>query len=80
MNGVPSNNHPGQDQNPDETDNAPVERGTLMYYAALDILVAEDEERGGPGRLNFAEWEDIMKGEKGPSLGFLGSWIEILSL
>ena len=79
INGVPSNNHPDPDQTPEETDNAPVEVGTLMYYAALDILVAEDKERGGPGRLSLSEWEDIMKGKKGESLGFLGSWIEIAS-
>lgn len=79
MNGVPSSNHPGQDQMPDEIEDAPAEPNTLMYYAALDMLEAEDEERGGPGRLSFAEWEDIMKGEKGQALGFLGSWIEIAS-
>lgn len=79
MNGVPSNPHDGQDQSADDADDAPVEPNTLMYYAALDMLEAEDKERGGPGRLNFAEWEDIMKGEKGQALGFLGSWIEIAS-
>lgn len=83
MNGLPSNSHPGQDENPpdddDDDDEGPVERDTLLYYAALDILEAEDKERGGPGRLSFAEWEDIMRGEKGQPLGFLGSWIEIAS-
>ena len=77
MNGVPPNN--GQDEKSDETDDAPPEPNMLMYYAALDMLEAEDEERGGPGRLSFAEWEDVMKGEKGHALGFLGSWIEIAS-
>lgn len=77
--GVACNNQPAQDQNSDDADDAPADRNILMYYAALDMLVAEDEERGGPGRLSFAEWEDIMKGEKGQALGFLGSWIEIAS-
>lgn len=79
MKGVLSNHYPGQEQNPDDHDDAPVEPSKLMYYAALDILEAEDKERGGPGRLSFAEWEDIMKGEKGQALGFLGTWIEIAS-
>ncbi|CAF9906786.1 MAG: hypothetical protein ALECFALPRED_002647 [Alectoria fallacina] len=79
INGVPSDHDTGQDQSADDADDAPVEPDTLMYYAALDILEAEDKERGGPGRLSFAEWEDIMKGEKGQALGFLGSWIEIAS-
>ena len=39
----------------------------------------EDEERGGPGRLSFEEFEEIMKGDKGPGLGFLDSWIEMAS-
>ncbi len=79
MNVVPSNHYPGKDQSPDDDDDSPVDLSTLMYYAALDLLEAEDKERGGPGRLSFAEWRNIMKGEKGPALGFLGSWIEIAS-
>ena len=81
LTGVPSSNHLSQDQSLEENGISPVKPDTdmLRYYAALDMLAAEDEERGGPGRLNFAEWEDVMKGEKGLALGFLGSWIEIAS-
>ena len=49
----------------------------LKWYAALDLIEHEDKERGGPGRLSFKEFEEVMKGEKGASLGFLGSWIEM---
>ena len=78
-NDVQSIHHGGKDQKPDDDDgdDAPVGPDMLMYYAALDILEAEDKERGGPGRLSFTEWMEIMKGEKGPALGFLGSWIEV---
>lgn len=79
MNGVLSNQPHSQDQSADDNDDASVDYNTLSFYAALDILVAEDKERGGPGRLSFAEWKDIMRGEKGQALGFLGSWIEIAS-
>ena len=51
----------------------------LIWYAVLDMIEHEDEERGGPGRLNFEEFEEIMKGAKGSQLGFLDSWIEIAS-
>ena len=92
-NGVSSEQQPSQDQNSDadegdddsddddddDEDDAPVDTNTLTYYAALDLLEAEDKERGGPGRLSFAEWQDVMKGKKGPALGFLGSWIEVAS-
>jgi hypothetical protein len=47
------------------------------WYAALNLIEHEDKERGGPGRLNFREFEEVMKGDKGLSLGFLGSWIEM---
>lgn len=53
---------------------------TLKSMAALDILVALDEARGGPGRLSFEEFEEVMKGERGPSLGFLGSWLDQANL
>ena len=77
--GLLSKHFPARDMNSDEGYDALVTPMTLMYYAAMDILEAEDKERGGPGRLSFAEWEEIMKGPKGPSLGFLASWIEIAS-
>ena len=51
----------------------------LIWYAVLDMIEHEDEERGGPGRLNFEEFEEIMKGAKGSKLGFLDSWIEMAS-
>jgi hypothetical protein len=55
------------------------DKETLRWYACLDFIKAEDDERGGPGRLNYQEWEEVMKGDKGQSLGFLGSWIEMAS-
>ena len=47
------------------------------YWACLDLIEAEDRERGGPGRINFQEFEEIMQGEKGSALAFLASWVEI---
>ena len=47
------------------------------FFATLDILEAEDKERGGPGRLNYEEFEQIMKGKKGGALSFLASWVEV---
>ena len=83
-----ANNKDSSAENDDDeaaaTDNAtnnapPLDLSTLAYYAALSMIDAEDRERGGPGRLSFAEWQDVIKGNKGPMLGFLGSWIEIAS-
>ena len=66
-------------EKPKGKDEPPPDAKTLMFYAAMDMLEAEDEERGGPGRLSFKEWHEVMKGDKGAGLGFLGSWIEIAS-
>ena len=47
------------------------------FYATMDWLEDEDRERGGPGRINFAEFEEVMKGSKGAALGFLANWVEV---
>jgi len=49
---------------------------TLKFWGALYLLEAEDRERGGPGRISFAEFEEVMKGERGAGLGFLGEWLD----
>lgn len=62
------------------THETPPDLNTLRYYAALDMIEAEDKQRGGPGRLSFKEWDQVMKGEKGNALGFLGTWLDIANL
>lgn len=52
------------------------DRNLLRYWAALDMIEAEDKDRGGAGRLDFKEWDQVMKGAKGRALAFLGTWIE----
>lgn len=48
------------------------------FWAAMDFIEAEDKERGGPGRLNFEEFAEVLKGAKGGiSLGLLTTWIEV---
>jgi len=76
--GSPENPAAPPTQN-ERTRERPPDRNTLRYYAALDMIEAEDKERGGPGRLSFVEWEQVMKGEKGKALGFLGTWLEMAS-
>ena len=45
---------------------------------ALGLLIKEREElRGGWGRISWEEFEEIMKGPKGPSLGFVGNWLDV---
>ena len=61
----------------EQSDEDMPDENTLRFYAALDLLQAEDRERGGPGRLTFQEFEAIMTGERGEDLGFLASWLEI---
>lgn len=56
----------------------PPDWATLRYWAALTILEAEDEQfRGGPGRLSEQEFLDIMLGERGKGLEFVGDWMNM---
>ena len=54
-------------------------RDRLKYLTMLEVVAAEDEERGGGGKLSFDEFEEILKGPRGQSLKFLGSWIELVN-
>lgn len=50
----------------------------MHFLIACDQIDAEDKlPRRGPGRINFAEFNEIMTGSKGSSLGFIGEWIEM---
>jgi len=51
----------------------------LKFFAMMDFIQKEDEERGGPGRISFEEFEEIMTGPRGPRLAFVGSWIHLAS-
>ena len=51
---------------------------TIKYYAFLDCIEKEDRQRGGPGRMNFEEFERIMSA-KGASLSFLEAWGDLAS-
>jgi Zinc finger, ZZ type len=51
----------------------------LKYYLMLECLEAEDKKRGGPGRLNFEEFEAIMNGPRGNRLNFTGMFFEMVN-
>ncbi|KAI9832585.1 MAG: hypothetical protein M1826_001535 [Phylliscum demangeonii] len=51
----------------------------LAHLQRLDAMAQEIQQRGGPGRVNFEEFESLMNGEFGKGLGFLGSWVEMAS-
>lgn len=51
----------------------------LRFLLAMDVIEAEDAERGGPGRISFEEFVELWTGNKGQKLKFVGSFIEIAS-
>ena len=63
--------------NGDEIDEAL--QNKLKYFGMLEVIERQDKQRGGPGRITFEEFEEIMKGPKGQKLGFVGAWIEMAS-
>ena len=61
-----------------EREGAP-DKATLLFWAALYLLEAEDEQRGGPGRLTEKEFLEIMLGERGKSMEFVGEWMNLMA-
>jgi Ca2+-binding EF-hand superfamily protein len=55
----------------------PPSRSQLEKYAALNVIEQEIMVAGGPGRLSFEEFEELMRGEKGRKLAFVESWFEL---
>ena len=51
----------------------------LKFLTLLDAVEREDDERGGAGKLSFAEFDEILKGPRGSELGLLGSWVEMVN-
>lgn len=59
---------------------SPPSEERLRFLLAMDMIEAEDGMRGGPGRLSFAEFEELLMGTKGSGLEFVGSWLEMVGL
>ncbi|MCJ1265950.1 hypothetical protein MMC22_005832 [Lobaria immixta] len=76
--GAPFTNSPLDSSQP-ERPSASVTREHLLYLAVIDMAEAQDNERGGPGRISYSEFEELSSGEKGTALGFVGQWVEMAS-
>ncbi len=51
--------------------------GRLLFLLAMDYIDEDDQKRGGPGRLSFDEFKEVFTGTEGPSMGFLGAWLDM---
>ena len=60
----------------DNLDNPPSEK-RLEYLARINEIDLEIAARGGPGRLDYKEFERFMKSESGHRFGFVESWLEL---
>ncbi|KAF8428196.1 hypothetical protein EV426DRAFT_332233 [Tirmania nivea] len=45
----------------------------------LDKIEAEMKERGGPGRINYDEFEKLMRQDGWRRFAFVGSWVDMVS-
>ena len=77
---LPKEQEPNQNAAQNDGCAAKINQARLKYLAMLDYIEQVDERRGGPGRLDFEEFKEIMKSERGKSLGFVGNWVEMASL
>lgn len=56
-----------------------ITREHLLVLAVVDAIEAAEHERGGPGRISYAEFEEFFVGPKSSTLGFVGQWVEMAS-
>ena len=77
-----SDDEPPASESRDEEEEGSVELEKKLKFLVMILLVRWQDEtkRGGPGRISFDEFKQIMEGTKGQRLGFLGSWIEMQNL
>lgn len=72
--------HSGKEAIPPPSPPAPPSPKTLARWYRLNQVEKEAKERGGTGaKLNFEEFAVRMQGERGKRLGFVGSWIDMVS-
>lgn len=68
--------NPALNKGPVKTD-VPPTMTQLKRYFALDQAEQDIDKAGGPGRLNFEEFDVLMRGEKSRALAFVDSWFEL---
>ena len=74
---LPDDTEPGSDPDEQGPPPTPASMEYLKYLSLMELLARRDADRGGPGRISWEEFEEIMRGPKGDELGFLGAWIEM---
>ena len=55
------------------------DQARLEFLKQLEDMEKEIKDRGGPGRIDFKEFSDIMRSDLGIELSFLESWVEMAS-
>ena len=55
-------------------------RQFLRFLLVLERVHHDDVRRGGPGRINFREYSDIVNGAAYADLEFLGHWIDMQAM
>ena len=49
----------------------------LMFLHLMDLIEAEDERRGGPGRISYEEFREVVQGREEESMEFVGAWLDL---
>ncbi|KAL8794393.1 MAG: hypothetical protein Q9195_003092 [Heterodermia aff. obscurata] len=73
----PGSIKPNSDADKPQASPKPPSARYLRYLSLMELLERRDADRGGPGRISWEEFEEIMKGPRGDELAFLGAWIEM---
>ena len=78
---LPQNRSSGSDSNPEAGPTGlqplPPPLEWYKHLSLMELLEKLDDERGGPGRVSWPEFEAIMKGPRAKDLKCLGDWMEM---
>jgi hypothetical protein len=78
-NTTPPPSPPAQKPHQPESELTSPSPAQLQRYLLHRKVEREAKERRGGGRLDFKEFEEVMHGERGRKLAFVGAWIEMAS-
>lgn len=55
----------------------PLNADRLSFLRHMNFVEEEDKRRGGPGRISFDEFREVVTGPAAAEMGFVGAWVDM---
>ena len=55
----------------------PLSEDRQVFLHFMNQIERHDNARGGPGRISFAEFKEIVTGQARTQMGFIGAWVDM---